>query len=57
MTYLFHKSYSVKMTTNGGGGQKYPKIDHGRGLWMTPYKAFPFSVFCILFSIDTVCIF
>ena len=26
MTISSHKSYLVKMTTKGGGGQEYPKI-------------------------------
>ena len=35
MTILSHKPYLVKVTTKGGGGQKYPKF-WPRCLWMTP---------------------
>ena len=37
MTILLHKSYLVKVTMMGEGGQKYPKIGP-RGLWITPYR-------------------
>ena len=35
MTILYRKPYLVKVTTKGGGGQKYTK-NLPRGLWMTP---------------------
>ena len=42
MTILLHKPFWIKVTTKGGGRQKYSKI-WPRGLWMTLYFEFLYS--------------
>ena len=37
MSTLLNNPYLVKVSTNGGGGQKYPKIC-SRGSWMVTTK-------------------
>ena len=45
MSILLHKPYLVKVTTKGGGDQKYLKI-WPRGLWIAPYEnAMPYLHF------------
>ena len=55
MSTLLNKSYLVKVSTKGGGGQKYPKFCL-RGLYMPPYchTCPPFPWTCMLVWISII---